>query len=131
MNFFLAIFYRIPPGSLFFTFRRWVRQTFKLYLPEDMIIADLASALTTDTLRWFSEAHINDLSLLHHTYGMDIRNTYGLWDFENPHVALRPPKMENGVVTDPKFPDNMSQRIIEKIYFQMHSETEITSKTES
>jgi hypothetical protein len=50
--------------------------------------------------------------------GMSIRNFYGLWHASNPNTAFgvdEDIQTEDGVVTDPRHPDNMSGRIIERV----------------
>lgn len=49
--------------------------------------------------------------------GMDIRNWYGLWHPECPHTIIDGPELviEDGVITDPRHPDNVSARIIDRV----------------
>jgi len=115
MNFFLATIYRIPVGSLFVGTRSWLRRLFKLYLPEDMIVDDVMGYLEPHEIQWFEQASLEDLYSLHHTYGMDIRNTYGMWDVANPYTSVVSPTIDQGIITDASFPDNISFRIIQKI----------------
>ncbi|SDK45644.1 hypothetical protein [Bradyrhizobium ottawaense] len=50
--------------------------------------------------------------------GMSIRNFYGLWHASNPHTAFGTDEdvlVEDGFVTDPRHPDNLSGRIIDRV----------------
>lgn len=50
--------------------------------------------------------------------GMSIRNFYGLWHASNPHTAFGledDVQIEDGIITDPRYPDNMSGRIIDRV----------------
>lgn len=50
--------------------------------------------------------------------GMSIRNFYGLWHASNPHTAFGTDEdleTTDGIVTDPRHPDNVSGRIIDRV----------------
>lgn len=49
--------------------------------------------------------------------GMNIRNYYGLWHENNPYTKSNGDdlQIENGVITDPRFPDNYSGRIMDRV----------------
>ena len=50
--------------------------------------------------------------------GMSIRNFYGLWHASNPHTAFGTDEdleITGGIVTDPRHPDNVSGRIIDRV----------------
>ena len=49
--------------------------------------------------------------------GMLIRNNYKMWDPYNPYVKIDGPDLQitSGVITDPRFPDNMSGRIVDEV----------------
>jgi hypothetical protein len=46
---------------------------------------------------------------------MNIRNWYGLWREDCPYTEIKVPVVENGIITDPRFPDNLSGKIIEDV----------------
>lgn len=48
-------------------------------------------------------------------FGMTIRNHYKLWDANNPHTKIDNLEITNGIITDPKHPDNVSGRIIHRV----------------
>ncbi|SHH03420.1 hypothetical protein [Bradyrhizobium erythrophlei] len=50
--------------------------------------------------------------------GMSIRNFYGMWHASNPHTAKDDGDnlvIEDGIITDPRHPDNFSARVIERV----------------
>jgi hypothetical protein len=49
--------------------------------------------------------------------GMQVRNYYGLWHPECPYTKTSGDDLEvkDGIITDPRFPDNLSARIIERV----------------
>jgi hypothetical protein len=49
--------------------------------------------------------------------GMSIRNFYGLWHADNPHTVADGDdlKVEDGVITDDRHPDNLSGRVIDRV----------------
>jgi len=61
---------------------------------------------------------------LHHTVGQAIRNRFGLWDPDNPHVVLDPEPNGEGVVDHPNFPDQASHRIMLAVWDRLHAEKE-------
>lgn len=74
------------------------------YLPYQMTKADDGTE---------PEPHAGSLMFV----GMSIRNWYGLWDTDNPYTKNNEKDMlvENNIVTDPLFPDNLSGRIIDRV----------------
>jgi hypothetical protein len=46
--------------------------------------------------------------------GRGIRNFYGLWHADNPHTGVGEYEVTDGIVTDPRHPDNFSQRVVER-----------------
>lgn len=49
--------------------------------------------------------------------GMQVRNYYGLWHQDCPHTLCDGPDLQivDGIVTDSRFPDNMSGRIVDRV----------------
>jgi hypothetical protein len=49
--------------------------------------------------------------------GMSIRNFYGLWHADNPHTVAEGDdlKVEDGIITDERHPDNLSGRVIDRV----------------
>jgi hypothetical protein len=58
--------------------------------------------------------------------GMQVRNYYGLWHRDCPITKANGPDMEitDGIITDPRHPDNLSGRIIERVRTVLTVETE-------
>ena len=82
-----------------------------MFLSEDDIVKDMLSVIEKDVdnmLSW-SNASEEDLILQHHNVGRHIRNHYKLWHTNNPYVVHHDETHHN-------FPDQMSQRIIHKIW---------------
>lgn len=57
---------------------------------------------------------------------MTVRNWYGLWRDECPHTITSGPGLEitDGVITDPRFPDNLSGRIIDRVNAALAADVE-------
>lgn len=85
----------------------WLRK--HTYLTEDEIVEDLTRRLPEAEKERLREWDRGSLIAFHFTWGMKIRNTYRLWWAENPHTVLEP-------ADDPLFPDQVSQRIIERVW---------------
>lgn len=47
-----------------------------------------------------------DLTLAHHGLWTNIRNSFGMWEKDNPYLESSRPRVEGGVITDELFPDN-------------------------
>jgi hypothetical protein len=47
--------------------------------------------------------------------GMSIRNFYGMWHADNPHTEAEFVEVTDGIVTDPRHPDNFSARVIDRV----------------
>jgi len=83
------------------------------------ILQDLMKTMKPEALLDISHMEKAALAPLHLSLGMVIRNHYNLWHEENPHTEIKNPVMEDGIITDPLFPDQMSQRLIERIWAVM------------
>jgi len=111
------------------------REWFGSYLDEDGIVADIIKRVTADTVaikRWLDpqswympnvKFSLGDLAMDQLPEGagslmfapMAIRNFYGLWHASNPHTAFGlddDVEITDGIVTDPRHPDNFSGRVI-------------------
>lgn len=44
-----------------------------------------------------------------------IRNFYGLWHADNPHTGGDDFEITDGIITDPRHPDNFSGRIVDRV----------------
>lgn len=110
------------------------------YLSEDEIVADMLANIKADPegvkvwrdprswslrLRLINgrpdpdaPAHAGCLAFV----GMDVRNYYGLC----PHTEFRSDELEivDGVITDPRHPDNVSGRIIDRVRKALGAEQE-------
>lgn len=64
--------------------------------------------MTVEQLTEFANIPQDELIILHHSYGMYLRNNYGLWHPNNPHVI-------EGDLGD-GHPDGLSQRAIEEMH---------------
>lgn len=64
------------------------------------------------------------LIMAHHSMGQAIRNRFGLWAEDNPHVVLDPEPNADGVVDHPNHPDQASFRIIQSVWDRLHAETD-------
>jgi hypothetical protein len=108
------------------------QEWFGSYLNEDGIVADVLKRVIADAVgvkRWLDpkswrptlstfpmkdEENAGCLMFA----GMSIRNFYGLWHADNPHTAFGTDddvEITDGIVTDPRHPDNISGRIIDRV----------------
>jgi hypothetical protein len=102
---------------------------FGSYLNEDGVVADVLKRVSADEVavkRWLdpqswgfpmrknAPEHAGSLMFA----GMSIRNFYGMWHASNPHTAFGiedDVQVEDGIITDPRHPDNMSGRVIDRV----------------
>lgn len=114
------------------------QEWFGSYLTEEGIIADIVKRVSADAeaiKRWMDPKswrmspfttfplkeepeHAGCLMFA----GMSIRNFYGLWHASNPHTAFGTDEdleITDGIVTDPRHPDNVSGRIIDAVKSQL------------
>jgi hypothetical protein len=98
------------------------------FMTEDQIVEDILEKRIDDDVRRILKDNFNpplteDEKLLgfnpyafaQSSFGRWIRNSYGLWSMDNPHVVLNPSPNKIGVVDHPMFPDNLAGRIIDKL----------------
>jgi hypothetical protein len=112
------------------------QEWFGSYLNEDDIVADVLKRVTADEVaikHWLDPVSWkmpNLMSVVGSVLkrndvpdhagclmfaGMSIRNFYGLWHASNPHTEVEDLEITAGIVTDPRHPDNMSGRIIDRV----------------
>ena len=112
------------------------QEWFGSYMDEDGIVTDVLKRVTadaeavkrwTDTWSWktplWGRGFKLDRSAPDHAgclmfAGMAIRNFYVLWHASNPHTAFGTDEdleITGGIVTDPRHPDNVSGRIIDRV----------------
>lgn len=78
-----------------------------MFLSIDEIICDIiAERLCNDDIQYFRGCTDGDLLMEHLSFGMWIRNTYGLWDANNPLTEVNPAPDSN------KHPDNCSSTVM-------------------
>lgn len=94
------------------------------YLSEDEIVNELVYGLSKQEVDLLLEIPFDDLIGLHHSVGRQIRNQYKLWDCRNPYV-------ETEHETSPSHPDQMSQRIIEKVWKKVHTTQDVNYANET
>ena len=81
-----------------------------MYMTEDEIFTDmLLYRLPESEKKVLIATPEEDLIMFHFGTGMWIRNHYKLWEKDNPHVVHNDSMHE-------KFPDQISQRIIERLW---------------
>lgn len=91
------------------------------YMSEDQIVKHLVGRYANGTAGpMFKALKLSDLIKLHGSYGRDIRNEYGLWDSENPHTVQSPGPGEKGFIDHPLFPDQVSFRILQRVWGEFH-----------
>lgn len=94
----------------------------KKFLSPDQIITEMVAEITRDAEARWSWLLMEEENLIsgHHLKGRGIRNRYRFWDPENPHTSCADPH-------SPRHPDNLSQRIIEKVWKQLQNLAEINN----
>lgn len=99
-------------------FLAWFRRKpHKMFLSEDEIVADMLSRMDdADRETWLKTTR-DELISGHNTTGRNIRNYYKLWDSDNPHVVFEPANHD-------KFPDQFSQRVIERVWDAVNIQAE-------
>ena len=109
---------------------------FGSYLDEDGVVADVLKRVQADEVavkRWldpqsWTMPHINfgmggmplEKPVPEHAgclmfAPMSIRNFYGLWHADNPHTEAEDVEVTDGIITDPRHPDNFSGRVIDRV----------------
>jgi hypothetical protein len=95
------------------------------FMTEDQIVEDILQKRIDDDMRRILKHNFNPpltedeelqqlklgfspYALAQSSFGRWIRNSYGLWSMDNPHVVLNPSPNELWVVDHPMFPDNMA-----------------------
>lgn len=106
------------------------------YLDEDGVVADILERVKADEvavkrwldpISWNFPLHLSSESmkaLPEHAgclmfAAMNIRNFYGMWHADNPHTEAEDLVIEDGIVTDPRHPDNFSFRVIARVKVEL------------
>lgn len=101
------------------------------YMTEDQILADLPKRITDPadlalirnnfeadpsepSAIMCEEIGINLGGYVASSLGRWMRNSYGMWHPENPHIVLNPAPNAEGIIDHPRFPDNLSGEIIKR-----------------
>lgn len=81
------------------------------FLSDDEIVADILSVLDNnpDSVDDWLSVPFDDLIQLHHSTGMHIRNYYKMWEEGNTYSNEKDAQADD-------FPDQRSQRVIEKVW---------------
>jgi hypothetical protein len=88
----------------------------RLYLSEAQIVDDIFHNMSpADRRTWLTVTKKSELIAGHHSTGRSIRNRYLLWSPHNPLTDITDPKSK-------RFPDQVSQRIIEKVWERVKTE---------
>lgn len=88
----------------------------RLYLTEEQIIDDIFKNMSpADRKTWLEVSKRDELIRGHSSTGRSIRNRYLLWSPNNPLVDLTDPMSH-------KFPEQVSQRIMEKVWERCKAE---------
>jgi hypothetical protein len=97
---------------------RWLNKD-DSYMSEDQIVKHFVAHAKTAAAMW-RNMPLREVARLHSTLGKEVRNDYGLWDAENPHTVQTPGKGENGTIDHPLFPDQVSFRILQRVWGEFH-----------
>jgi hypothetical protein len=110
------------------------------HLTEDGIVADMLVKIKADPegVKIWTDPRSWHLPLLNgrpdpdapehagclHWVGMQVRNYYGLWHDDCPITKAKGDDLEitDGIITDPRHPDNLSGRVIDRVRKVLESE---------
>lgn len=84
------------------------------YLSENEIVLIIVSEFSDDSRKTLLATPRVDLIKFHMPVGMGIRNRFGLWEEANPFTDASDPM-------DDFHPEQVSQRIIEKVWEHVHT----------
>lgn len=97
------------------------------YLTKEQIVDDLYGKFTPEDVEILKSMGEDELGILHHGFGTNIRNSYNLWEASNPltydwfYDCAHSPDghhkyMEDGVDCHPQHPDQVSFDIIKELH---------------
>jgi hypothetical protein len=86
------------------------------YLSPDEIVEDAIGRLLIQDIEIIGNIPKEEMIQFHSHLGMIIRNTYGLWEPENPYTNINSEPNEAGFIDDPRHPDAVSQWILERMW---------------
>lgn len=94
------------------------------FLSEREIIDELVEDIGAEPAAYaaWKAAPRDQIIFLHHTVGQAVRNRFGLWDPDNPHVVLDPEPNAEGIIDHPNFPDQASHRIMLAVWDRINAE---------
>ena len=103
----------------------------KKYLDQNEIFEDIVSKLTDLETKhllasnftpnpYGSKTEKLSIIMQRSSFGRWLRNSYDLWNVDNPHTQINVPPNSDGIIDNPLFPDNYSEVIIQKLvsYYQ-------------
>lgn len=94
--------------------------------PEE--IADIVYAQMNDDdkrhVRDIAPHHPDGMIWFHQNVGRLIRNTFGLWNPDNPYTDIEAPPNMDGVIDSPLHPDAVSHEILKMVWHKVHAEKE-------
>lgn len=87
----------------------------------DIVFADL-DAVSKKEIAGVQTAE--GMIAFHHSAGQYVRNTFKLWDADNPHtmIPLRHCKSEQEAASSPFHPDQVSHEILKEVWRKVHNE---------
>ena len=88
------------------------------YMTVEEIVEDIvARGDASERASWRSVTR-DQVIEAHHGTGREIRNYFRLWEPENPYTRIDGPDLviENGVITDPLFPDQVSNEVMLRLW---------------
>jgi hypothetical protein len=94
------------------------------YLTKQQIVAEIVSQMTEEDKNEFKTLHRDEMFKFHNHVGRYIRNTYGLWNRDNPLTALwfideesgNEEYIRGGIDYHPCHPDHVSTEILEAVW---------------
>lgn len=102
----------------------WHRETSPPFLTKAQIVDHIISQLTVEHRYVLRNSSKDELPLFHFSWGMHIRNTYRLWDRNNPLTSRWVPDTSTeGVDCSPYHPDQVSYDIICTVWEKVNAET--------
>jgi len=92
------------------------------FLPAEEIVTDLVGRLPNEDIELLKDMKEQDLISLHSSFGMMIRNMYGLWHPNNPYINTR---------TSDFHPDQYSFYIITQLHKKLNNNNAVEAYEEA
>jgi uncharacterized protein DUF6794 len=105
------------------------------YMSKEEIVKDCVARLEVEDVEMLLTIPESEMGKYHHSYGMYVRNHYGLWHSDNPLTKVWFDACDNkdvtyilnGVDCHPNHPDNLSGEILKMIWREVNQPVDLVS----